>query len=197
MINAVGDTFSAQRGSRLPNVIASLWVVGAAVVVILFILGSGAASAGRARATAKTLTVYSVGAYEQFLNHEDDRARGEGDNPFGRFTDATAVAQPSAAGPFPGDQAIFELTVFKDPSLKVKIGTAEFNCLYNFNKNGYCDVLFQLRGGSVTGAGAFNFNATKFTLAITGGTGTFDGASGVVSEAPAQNHAQRLAFVFS
>lgn len=171
--------------------------VSGVLLAIALGIGSGAASARSAHAAAKTLTVYSAGAYEQFLNHEDDRARGEGDNPFGRFTDATAVAQPSAAGPFPGDQAIFQLTVYKDAALKTKIGTAEFNCLYNFNKNGYCDVLFQLQGGTVSGAGAFNFNATKFTLAVTGGTGTFDGASGVVAEAPAQNHAQRLSFVFS
>jgi hypothetical protein len=197
MVNAVGEIFSAVHGRRFVSVKSRLWLVGGVVAVIVLSLGSGVASAGGAHTSSKTLTVYSVGAYEQFLNHEDDRARGEGDNPFGRFTDATAVAQPSAAGPFPGDQAIFQLTVFKDPSLKTKIGTAEFNCLYNFNKNGYCDVLFQLRAGTLSGSGAFNFNATKFTLAITGGTGTFDGARGVVSEAPAQNHAQRLAFVFS
>ena len=59
------------------------------------------------------LTLYSVGVAEQFLNHSDDRARGEGNNPFGNFTDVTAVAQATGNGPFPlGDQAIYQFDVY-------------------------------------------------------------------------------------
>ena len=106
--------------------------------------GASSVSATRALAAAgqKRLTLYSVGVAEQFLNHADDRARGEGNNPFGIFTDTPGVAQAGGSGPFPGDQAIYQLNLFADSSLKEKAGSVEFICIYGFNKDGYCDVSF-------------------------------------------------------
>ena len=142
------------------------------------------------------LTVYSVGVAEQYLNHTDDRARGEGNNPFGAFTDVTAVAQASGNGPFPGDQAIYQLDVYSDANLKTRIGTAVFVCIYAFSKDGYCDASFKFHGGNLVGTGSFGFTSTSFTLAINGGTGKYLGLSGVMRETPTPNHAQRLAFAF-
>jgi len=137
-----------------------------------------------------------VGSAEQFLDHSDDRSRGEGNNPFGVFADTPAVAEPGANGPFAGDQAIYELALYRDAGLAHKVGTAVFSCLYNFDHNGYCDVVFDVSGsGSLIGAGNFNFDTTHFDLAVTAGLGKFQGESGSVQETPAANHAER--FVFS
>jgi hypothetical protein len=157
---------------------------------------ASAATAHPSSAT-KPLTLYSLGSAEQFVNNKDDRARGEGNNPFGNYTDVTALAQTSGNGPFAGDEAIFQLRLFSDPQLQKSAGVAVFTCLYNFNKNGYCDVTFQLHGGTLVGSGAFNFNSTKFTLAITGGDGKYIAQSGLMDESPAANHAQRLVFALS
>lgn len=138
--------------------------------------------------------VYGVGAAEQFVNNKDDRARGEGNNPFGNFSDATAVAQKSGNGPFAGDQGYFLLTVYSSSNLSKKIGTATFTCQYGFQKRGFCNAAFVLPGGTLYGSGDFSFDTTTFTIPITGGSGRYDGAHGVVTNSPAPNHASRLAF---
>jgi hypothetical protein len=53
-------------------------------------------------------------------------------------------------------------------------------CQYNFEQNGFCDVSFKLPKGSLIAVGAYNFNAPKFTLAVTGGTGAYRGVGGTV-----------------
>ena len=44
------------------------------------------------------LTLFSVAAQQQFLNHTDDRQRGHGTNPFGNFKAATATTKEPATG---------------------------------------------------------------------------------------------------
>jgi hypothetical protein len=183
--------------SRLRAPVCQRGFFCAVLVSVALGASTAVATAGETTLASKSLTFYSVGTSEQFLDHADDRARGEGNNPFGNFTDATKTVQPGGNGPYPGDQALFQLTVYRAANLKTKAGVAEFNCIYNFNKNGYCDVLVQIQGGTLIGAGAINFNSTKFTLSISGGSGKFNGASGVMVETPAPNHSQRLAFVLS
>jgi hypothetical protein len=158
--------------------------------------GASSVSAARALAAAgqKGLTLYSVGVAEQFLNHSDDRARGEGNNPFGIFTDTPGVAQAGGSGPFPGDQAIYQLNLFADPNLKTKAGSVEFVCIYGFNKDGYCDVSFRLRGGDLIGTSDFSFTDTTFSVAVTGGSGKYEGTTGAMLESPSVNHSQRLVF---
>jgi hypothetical protein len=144
---------------------------------------------------AKRLVIYSVAKQEQYVNNADDRARGQGHNPFGNYKDAAPVIK-SPTGPFPGDEAIFAFALFADAGLKKKAGSAVFLCYYNFGKNAYCDASFHLaNGATLMASGAFNFDAPKFTLAVTGGYGSFAGRTGVVEERPAPNHSQRLVFL--
>ena len=87
-------------------------------------------------------------------------------------------------GPFPGDEALFSFNVFKTGSLQTTIGSAVFTCQYYFDKNAFCDVSFQMNGGTLIGAGTLNFNATTFALAITGGYGKYSGFTGDVAADP-------------
>jgi hypothetical protein len=132
---------------------------------------------------------------EQFVNNADDRTRGIGNNPFGNFNDSAPVTK-TGSGPFPGDEALFSFNLYTNVDRKTKAGSAIFRCYYNFSKNAFCDVSFQLTGkGTLTAVGAFNFNATQFNLAVTGGYGGYANARGVVAESPGAKHSQRLAFV--
>ena len=144
-----------------------------------------------------SLTVYTVAEQEQYVNNQDDRTRGQGNNPFGNFVDQAPAQVKSANGPFPGDEAIFSFNVYSDPSLQTRAGSATFVCQYNFMKNAFCDASLQLdHRGNLTLAGAFNFDAMNFTLGVTGGTGAYLNKKGVVRESPSANHAQKLNFEF-
>ena len=68
-------------------------------------------------------------------------------------------------------------------------------CEYNFDQNANCDATYSLHQGTIFAAGGFNFNAKEFTLAITGGVGSFVGLKGEVVESPGAKHAQHVAFV--
>jgi hypothetical protein len=153
-------------------------------------------SSAKAAATGQQkFTLYSVTVVEQFLDHSDDRARGKGNNPFGNFKDSKTTTKEAGNGPFPGDNAVFSFGLYTDAALKTSVGSAIFTCTYNFNKHAFCDASYQLNGGVLIGAGAFNFNAGTFAVAITGGTGKYANATGDISATPAAKHSQRLAFV--
>src|SRR5262249_51811729 len=130
---------------------------------------------------------------EQFLNHADDRARGEGNNPFGNFHDP-GLGTEHGSGPLAGDRAVFNFKLFKDQTLRKSIGTATFMCEYGFNRNAFCNASYRLKGGELLGEGAFSFDATTFDLVIVGGTNRFLGVTGDMKAAPAVRHAQRLEF---
>ncbi len=156
------------------------------------LLASGASAAG---SSARKLVLYSVAEQEQYVNNADDRTRAEGNNPFGNYKDVTPVANKSGNGPFPGDEALFSFNLFKDAKLKQRAGAAIFTCQYNFDKNAFCDVSFHLNDGStLIGSGSFNFNATQFTLTITGTYGKLGNKKGLVQETPSLNHSQKLSF---
>jgi hypothetical protein len=166
--------------------------VTALAAVSLFTAGSAAASTGQQK-----FTIYSVATQEQFMNMSDDRARGKGNTPFGNFKDTSTPTKESGVGPFPGDIALFGFALFTNSDLKTSAGSGVFTCQYNFNQNAFCDVSYQLSGGTLICAGAFNFNAKTFTLSIKGGTGKYVGMKGNIAALPAVNHAQRLNFVLN
>jgi type II secretory pathway pseudopilin PulG len=176
------------RSPAQPRLLLALLVAGA-------LCAAGLPSAAAASSAAhRKLVIFSAAEQEQFINHQDDRIRGGSQNPFGNFNDVTASTK-TGAGPFPGDQAIFSFNLFADPQLKRRVGTASFTCQYNFAKNAFCDAFFQLHGGTTLIAnGSFNFESSRFTLAVTGGAGAYPAASGVLTETPAANHAQRVVF---
>jgi hypothetical protein len=172
-----------------------LGLAACAACVALLTAGPGSAEA---RAASQKLTLYSVAEQEQFVNNEDDRARGEGQSPFGNFSDVTPIVAP-VKGPFPGDEALFSFNIYKTTALNARAGSAIFTCQYNFGANAFCDVSFQLNnGGTLIADGAFNFDAANFTLAITGGYGTYSNVStGLVEVSPSAHHAQQLVFRLS
>jgi hypothetical protein len=168
-------------------------ILGAALVLVAV-----TATPARAAATGqKSFVLYSVTKAEQFLDHSDDRARGKGNNPFGNFKDSKAVTKEAGNGPFPGDNAVFAFGLYSGTDLKTSVGSAIFTCTYNFNKHAFCDASYQLTGGVLLGAGAFDFNAGTFAVVVTGGTGKYASATGDITATPSGKHAQHLAFVLS
>jgi len=171
-------------------------VAGACLLAAALFAASTPASA-RAAAGQQTFTIYSVATDEAFLSMSDDRARGKGNTPFGNFKDTTTPTKQSGAGPFAGDIAMFSFDLYKDANLTTPAGSGVFTCQYNFNENAFCDVTYQLKGGTLLCAGAFNFNAKSFTLSIKGGTGTYRSKKGDIDALPAVNHTQRLNVVLN
>jgi hypothetical protein len=163
-----------------------------AFVLISSVGGADVASASP-RSAPTRLTLYSVPAAEQFLNHMDDRQRGHGNNPFGNFQAPTATTKEQNNGPFPGDQALFLFKLYTGPDLKHQAGSADFTCSYNFKKHGFCDAVYQLSDGTILAAGALDFQANHFDLPVTGGTGKYRLLAGKLSASPGPRLSQRLA----
>jgi len=171
--------------------------VAVAVLAFLVALAAGAGPAGAStrKVASQQLTVYSVAAVEQFLNHADDRQRGYGNNPFGNFQAPTATTKESNGGPFPGDQALFQFTLYTAPDRKTTVGSAVFLCNYNFKHHGFCDGIYRLDAGSLLVKGALNFDAKTFSLVVTGGTGKYRSLTGNLTSTPSAKLSQRVAFV--
>ena len=170
-------------------------VAGLLGVVCALVVVGAAASAPKRVATPQTITVYSLPTHEAFVANADDELRGDVSNPFGTHISRKASGLANLdekQGPFPGDEALFTFSVFKSSSLQVNAGSAVFTCQYYFDKNAFCDISLQLPGGTLIGAGAFNFSAPKFAIAITGGYGKYTGASGDLEATPSGKIAQRL-----
>jgi hypothetical protein len=181
-----GGRFSARQ--RVAGFCVAVAGLGAVVA---------ASSTGASLAVTPThsFTLYSRAEQEQYVNNQDDRTRGKGNNPFGNYRDTSGSQIKSPNGPFPGDESVFSFNLYFDSSLTRRAGTATFLCQYNFEKNAFCDALFRLSSGeTVLAEGSFGFTASTFTLAVTGGYGGYDQAKGTVSEKPSQHHAQRLDF---
>jgi hypothetical protein len=147
----------------------------------------------RSSTTARSLVLYSVATAEQFVNNKDDRERGTGTNPFGNFHDASPTTK-QAKGPFPGDEVLFKFAVYDGRSLRRPVGSAGYDCFYNFDRNVYCDAIYTLGDGTLIGSGGFSFDATSFDMAIVGGSGAYKSLRGEMKAQPAQNHSQRLVF---
>jgi hypothetical protein len=112
------------------------------------VLAAFATSAGAANAPKK-MTAYSIATHLQFLNHQDDRARGTGNNPFGNYKDTTTSTKEAGKGPYPGDRSVFTFNLYGTAELKKTIGSATFICEYTFGKNGLCEAAYILSGGTL------------------------------------------------
>jgi hypothetical protein len=143
-------------------------------------------------------TLYSVGKTEQFIDNSDDERRGWVTNPFAmRDKTQENLESQGRASPFPGDESLFSLALYSAASQKVKVGTATFTCVYAFARSAFCDATYQIKGGTLFAAGTFSFDAKTFDLAIVGGTGSYDRASGDLTSSEASNGAQRVGFVLA
>jgi hypothetical protein len=175
---------------------AGLFFLAAFVAGASLLGGAVTPVAAHAAGAQQKLTLWSVATEEQFVNNADDRERGKGNNPFGNYKDLTATTAEKGNGPFPGDEALFKFSVYTSSDLKKSAGTALFTCEYNFDKNAFCDATYQLPGGTLVGAGEFNFNAPRFAIAITGGTGKYRGVRGDLEASPGPGHSQKLLVTF-
>jgi len=135
--------------------------------------------------TSKQLTLYAVATKATFVDHADDRARGQAKNPFNadvKALAATAKENEKGHGPYPGDEALLVFKLYARPNRTHPIGSAVYSCTYNLAKHALCRADFDLTGGSLFATGPVDFSARDFTIAVISGTGKYVGAFGQVSE---------------
>jgi hypothetical protein len=136
------------------------------------------AAAGRTQ-----VRLYGTVSQAQYVDERDDRDRGEGNNPFGNYAGSSVPAptDENPFGPLAGDEAAYALDLYSDARHTKSVGTAIYVCLYNFDKNGFCNAAFQLKSGTVVAKGALNFTSTRFSLVVVGGTYGYRSMVGAVS----------------
>jgi hypothetical protein len=141
------------------------------------------------------MALYALVKAEQFVNTKDDRQRGIGKNPFGNYKDLTPTTRQNHKGALPGDYDLFRFDMYTSATLKKRVGSAVFSCYYAFDLIAFCEATYELNDGTLVGGGVVDFKMSNFAIAITGGTGKYDGVRGDVQSAAAERHAQRMVFV--
>jgi type II secretory pathway pseudopilin PulG len=170
----------------------ALVALGAAVAAVAILAAAAIPGAAKAATIKQTMTIYSVATLAQFINHQDDRQRAVNNNP---FTADTKVNPPVAGtGPFAGDDTIYSFTLYKNVAKTKQAGTAVYTCHYNFTRHALCTAYFTLNTGVLLAGGPVDFNSTRFTLALTGGTKGFLGENGQVAMTPITRNEQQLKF---
>ena len=115
-------------------------------------------------------------------------------NPFAAAAQGQVIisgANEKKAGPFPGDDVLYSFQLYAKPTRGKHVGSAIFTCYFNFNKHATCDTYFELDGGLILGSGPVALGNPRFMLSVTGGTGTYLGALGQMTSAPAPKNTQR------
>ena len=166
----------------------SLVAVFALAVASMFVSGAGA-SGNRA------VTLYSVATGLQYINTEDDRARGRANNPLDKTTKKLAPkSSDSGNGPFAGDVAIYALNLYRSRALKQRAGSAVYTCYFNYDQHALCKAYFTLAGGdTLVASGPDRLLTSGFTIVVTGGTNKYFGVRGEVKAVSGQGHS-KLAF---
>ncbi len=178
---------------RLLTALAAVAIAVALVVAVASCRGDKASEAGGAAGTntlaaptaaspRQSFVVYAKPKRAQFVNHADDRARGDKLKSF----NAEALPTPPSAnsgkkGTRAGDSALLTLTLYSDPQLRRAIGTATYSCTFNFAQEAICDGHFDVGGGTIIALGPARLDGSDITLAVTGGTGRYSGAHGQVT----------------
>jgi hypothetical protein len=177
---------SSGRGGRRVAAGAAVAVLAA---VSVWVAGAGAAG-------TRVVTVYSVATGLQYINTEDDRARGKVNNPL----DAAAnklwpKSLGGGDGPFAGDIAVYAVKLFHNPTLKRPAGTGVYTCYFNYDRHAFCRAYYKLAaGGTLVASGPIDFNRTGFTIVVTGGTTKYLGVRGEARVRAAPRRAQRIDF---
>jgi hypothetical protein len=130
----------------------------------------------------RSFVVYAKPTRAQFVDHNDDRKRGDFKNPF----DPDLLPTPRNAnsgkkGARAGDNALFGFKVYSDAKLTRPIGDAIYSCTFNFAEEAICEANFTLAGGSMTAMGPTMLDDSTIVLPVTGGTGGYAGARGQFS----------------
>lgn len=161
---------TARRMSRrLPAALVAV-VVAAAVAVPVALAAKDA---------RRTFVLYAKPTQAQFVDHNDDRERGNFTNPFGDILPTPPNANTGKPGARAGDNALFTLKLYSDRKLKRSVGTAVYSCTVNFGQQAMCEGQFELRGGATMIAmGPADLKTGELILPVTGGTGRYAGAHG-------------------
>jgi hypothetical protein len=172
--------------------------VGRSAALLLAVVGlvsasasvAGAGTTAGSRASAnRVLTVYSVATGLQFINSADDSERGKTNNPFDSTTKKLAPKGSTGGdGPVAGDIAVYSVDLYSDSTLKRHAGSGVYTCYFNYRQHALCQAYYKPTAGStLVASGPVDFNASGFTIVITGGTNTYLGARGEVSVAAVKN----------
>jgi hypothetical protein len=128
----------------------------------------------------RSFVVYAKPTRAQFINHADDRQRGNKIlNPFNAdILPAPPKANAGKKGARAGDNALFSLRLYSDLKLTRPVGTATYSCTFNFAHIAVCEGDFELNNGTMIAMGPANLESGSFVLAVVGGTGRYAGAHG-------------------
>ncbi len=126
--------------------------------------------------------MYAKAKRAQFVNHADDRERGDKLHSFNADTlQPPPNANSGKKGARAGDNALVALTLYADRDLTRVVGSATYSCTFNFGQEATCDGQFSLHGGSISALGPAKLDGSEIVLAVTGGTGGYVGAHGQVT----------------
>ena len=173
------------HGRRAAFLVAVFGLVFASVLV------AGAGAAGH-----RVLTVYSVATGLQYINTEDDRARGKVNNPLDSAANKLwPRSSGSGSGPFAGDVAVYAVKLYSNPTLKRPAGSGVYTCYFNYDRHALCRAYYKFTaGGTLVASGPIDFKSSGFTIVVTGGTTKYLGVRGEANVAAAPRHAQRIDF---
>lgn len=170
-------------------------VAGAAALAVPAALAAPATAAAGAK--ARTFVLYAKPTRAQFVNHADDRERGDIQSPFESDVLPTPPsANSSKKGARAGDKALFSFKIYSDLNLTRFVGNAIYLCVVNFAQEATCEATFELSGGTMTASGPAGLDTSRWILPVIGGTGRYGGAHGQLSSAPSgsKKNAQILRF---
>lgn len=137
------------------------------------------APAEPATTQGRSFVVYAKPTRAQFVNHSDDRERGNFKNPFDPDLLPTPPSANSAKkGARAGDNALFNFKLFSDFNLTRPIGNANYSCTFNFAQEAFCEAHFNLNGGTMIAMGPAMLTGSDIIFPVTGGTGRYAGAHG-------------------
>jgi hypothetical protein len=154
---------------RLPAALLAVAVAGAVAAPL-------ALSATQAR---RSFVLYAKPTRALFVNHNDDRERGNFTNPFGDLLPTPRNANSGKEGARAGDNALFTLKLYSDRKLKRLVGTAAYHCTVNFGQQAICEGQFDFgRSGTMVAMGPADLKSGDLVIPVTGGTGRYAGAHG-------------------
>jgi hypothetical protein len=147
-----------------------------------------AVPAATATTQGRSFVFYAKPTRAQFINHADDRARGNQFNPFNADILPTPKnANSGKKGARAGDNALFTLKLYSDLNLTRPVGTATYSCTFNFAQEAICEADFELSNGTMVAMGPAKLDSSGIVLAVTGGTGRYVGAHGQVTSSSSGN----------
>lgn len=166
------------------------------LVTVLGLVGASVPAAGAGTTGNRVVTVYSVATGLQYINTEDDRARGHVNNPLDEAANKLwPKSSSSGNGPFAGDVAVYAVNLFGTPTRKRPAGSGVYTCYFNYDQHALCKAYYKLTDGStLVASGPIDFKSTGFTIVVTGGTKTYLGARGEVDVAAGPRNTQRVDF---